>query len=100
MIEFISAVADGCHWDRRSFAVINRPDNWVASQDALIKRGLIRRKPFAQIEQEREAAGDAYIHSEVSHCYLTPAGAALVELLKVTGVFVVSDAALNKRARS
>jgi len=91
MLEFICATADGVHWDRRLYRAswgIAKPDNWLASGGALIKRGLVER-----IDVRRELAMTDMISS---HYRLTPAGKALVELLKITGIFVKADYALEK----
>jgi hypothetical protein len=103
MVQFLSGVADGVQWDRWGFSCIHAPANDIATASALQKRGLIIRKTAAQIESvssEMKANNyDKLIHGEWNHYSLTPAGAAVVELLKVTGIFVVSDAALNKKSR-
>ena len=108
MIEFLSAVADGVHWDRsRYFLGIHKPDNFIATGEALKRRGLIRRKSKFEIDKERDALhrriqrGDSdWDEVYEKSCYvLTPAGEALVELLKVTDVFVEADSATIKKYR-
>lgn len=92
MLEFICATADGVHWDRRLYRAswgLARPDNWLASGGALIKRGLVER-----IDVRRELDQNDMI---TSHYRLTPAGKALVNLLRVTGIFVAADSALAKQ---
>jgi hypothetical protein len=91
MLEFLCATAEGTHWDRRLYYRqygIAKPDNWLGSGDALIRRGLIERLSRTELGTEW---GDSELL--VSHYRLTPAGAAVVELLKVTGIFVESDSA-------
>lgn len=95
MMEMLCAVADGVRWDRalyyRQYGMA-RPDNWIAASTALQKRGLIG--PF-----ERTNATDAeWLVGIGSSWRLTPAGEALVQLLKVAGIFVEADAAIVKRA--
>lgn len=93
MLEFLCATADGVSWDRRLYRAdwgIARPDNWLASGGALIKRGLITRRQAIPVTED-------FI---ISHYILTPAGRALVELLKVTGIFVEADAATVKRLKA
>ncbi len=102
MLEFLCAVADGVHWDRylysRSFGVA-RPDNWIASSQSLVKRGLVERLSRAVIDAATVGKmGSTEEFAQVSHYRLTPAGAALVELLKVAGIFIEADSAIEKRA--
>ncbi len=97
MLEFLCATADGVHWDRRLYyrqwgGV--KPDNWIASGQSLVKRGLIERMPSSEIGSA--PLQEAHLHA---HHRLTPAGVALVELLKVSGIFMESDAAIEKRAK-
>lgn len=100
MIEFLCAVAENVHWDRARYLTIHAPDNWIATEHALIKRGLIVRKPLSQLDAERdaiqEAGGDPRL--DKSCCTLTPAGEAVVSLFRVTGIFVDSDNAQLKKA--
>lgn len=96
MLEFLCATADGVHWDRRLYYRqwgSARPDSFLTSAAGLVKRGLIERLPRSQIEGVKYE--ELHLHA---HHRLTPAGAALVELLRVTGVFVEADAAAEKRA--
>jgi hypothetical protein len=99
MIEFLSAVADDVHWDRSNFCTIHRPDNWIATENSLTRRGLIVRKPKSEIEKIRQGVKDIENWRECNYCELTPAGKALVELFRVSGIFVESDNAVTKRAR-
>lgn len=98
MLEFLCATADGVHWDRRLYTRqwgIARPDNWIASSGSLVKRGLIERLVRAEINAQ--PMDEFHFHS---HYRLTPAGDALVELLKVTGIYVESDGAIEKKAKA
>lgn len=97
MLEFLCATADGVHWDRllhyQAYGAA-RPDNWIASSAALEKRGLIVSGP---------PIGPVSTHEEFcqqSLWNLTPAGAALVELLKVAGIFIEADSAIAKKAKA
>lgn len=100
MLEFLCATAEGVHWDRRLYTRqygIARPDNWIASSHGLVKRGLIER--LTRVEIDSTPLDDVV----TSHYRLTPAGKAMVELLKVAGIFMESDTAQNakpKRART
>lgn len=101
MCEFISAVADGVHWDRSVFGSSNAfPDNFLATSRSLEKRGLIERKPEEECKARyaRPATTPYELHSW-THYRLTPAGDAVVVLLKLTGLFVEADMAVEKKAR-
>ncbi len=95
-IEFLCAVADGVQWNRTLFPSIHAPCNFIATSQALAKRGLIVRKSESELDAQ---LGVSTLSYEWCCHKLTPAGAALVQLLKVTGIFVDSDAALNKKSR-
>lgn len=99
MMEFLCAVADDVHWDRSTFGNIHNPDNWISSEHALAKRGLIVRKSF---DENRAATANADWTPDgaiPSCCRLTPAGEAVVELLKVAGLFVAADQSFQKKQR-
>ena len=93
--------ADNVHWDRSNFITIYKPDNWVATEAALIKRGLIERKAPDEIMGERQQfekeTGYDGDRNLINCCKLTPAGEALVSLFKVVGMFVEHDNALIKK---
>jgi len=104
MLEMLCAIADGVTWDRGIYRTIHCPDNWIASEHSLMKRGLIRRKPQAIIDKEGvRHLSDKDIeqgrHHESSCCELTPAGETVVQLLKHAGLFVEQDAAITKKFR-
>lgn len=86
MLEFLCAVADDVKWDRAlDRGNIHRPDNWIASEVALTRRGLIKRKPP---EILRECDRNRAAKPEWASCELTPAGKCVVELVKMSGIFV------------
>lgn len=96
MLEFLCATAEGVYWDRRLYSRqfgAAKPDNWIASGDSLIKRGLIER--LTRLEIDKRIPLNDFLSS---HYRLTPAGVALVELLKVTSVFVESDTAIERKS--
>lgn len=108
MLEMLCAVADDVTWDRGIYHHgRSMPENWLASQASLVKRGLIERKS----EEERDEvtnrrykkASDAHIQNlefyEFSYYKLTPAGDCVVNLLRLAGLFVESDAAITKKSR-
>lgn len=101
MCEFLSAVADDVHWDRAKYGSgLAFPDNFLATSAALVKRGLIEQKP----EPERAAgmrrpATTSYELHSWTHWRLTPAGVHVVGLLKLAGLFVEADVAIEKKAR-
>lgn len=84
MMEMLCACADDVQWDRAKFGGILFPDNWIATEFALTKRGLLERKPPRPV-------GD-----NTPPFTLTPAGMAMVELMKVGGIFMPAEAALAK----
>ena len=99
MLEFLCATADGVKWDRTLYYKqygAAKPDSFIASSHALEKRGLIVWLPREQRPSVLDGEGNLQY---LSNCRLTPAGAALVDLLKVTGIFVEADAAIGKRSR-
>lgn len=89
-LEMLCAVADDVVWDRSLFGTRGFQDSWGVSERALSKRGLIRRKPVTKRAAE---AG------EQSCCELTPAGELVVEMVKLSGMFVEADAAIAKKSR-
>ena len=98
MLEFLCAVADQVSWDRALyFQSIGgaKPDNWSATSTALIKRGLIESK--GRLEHRNWTTWEEACQD--TQWVLTPAGDKMVELLKVTGIFVEADAAILKKAR-
>ena len=107
MIQFLSATADGVQWDRWQNSTIYSPSNDIATAGALVKRGLIVRKCKDELDREtsnRWHGGEVDGHQKSINgewsCYrLTPAGEAVVNLFKVTGIFIESDAAIIKKSR-
>lgn len=103
MIEYLCAVSDNVHWDRATYGMrtVHAPDNWFSTSKSLVKRGLIVRKP----QEEISAASKKYQAAnwsaeECFSCYdLTPAGKAVTNLLKITGMFIEQDTAMVKKLR-
>lgn len=97
MLEMLCAIADNVVWDRGLYWKSSpAPENWIATEMALEKRGLIVRRPRSEngpYFDEKRPRG------EWSLSVLTPAGKAVVEVLKVAGLFIEQDAAINKRTR-
>lgn len=101
MIEMLCAAADDVMWDRFVYSNIHAPDNYFATQNALIKRGLLERKSAEEIKA-RMATRKTWTteeYCEGGHHRLTPAGEALVNLFRVTGMFIQSDSSIRKKAR-
>lgn len=100
MAEFLSAVADDCCWDRSKYGSAQAfPDNFIATAAALVKRGLIVSKPADVREKnrcDRRPDAELYTWSEYA---TTEAGEHVVALLKLAGLFVETDAAIEKKAR-
>lgn len=97
MLEFLCATADGVHWDRKLYYRQwggARPDSFIASGRSLVNRGLIERLQYSEIQDQPKSDPELYAHYR-----LTPAGSAVVELLKVSGIFIEADAAVTKRAK-
>lgn len=101
MCEFLSAVADDVHWDRALYGSSQAfPDNFLATSRSLVKRGLIERKPEPECEEgRRRPAVTSYELHSWTHWRLTPAGESIVVLLKLSGLFVEADMAIEKKAR-
>ena len=103
MLELLCAVSDGVQWDRALYRLgATVPENWIASQRSLVKRGLIGRKDDDEIEAMRTIRLpqiDREQWYEFNYYKLTPAGESVVSLLKMAGMFVEADAAINKKAR-
>ena len=90
MLEFLSAVAAGCEWDRARYGSITIPDNFLATEHALTRRGLIVRKPPRV--RRRDLENDV----RNQYCDLTPAGKAVVAMLKAGGLFIEPLAAVER----
>lgn len=98
MLEFLCATADDVNWDRALFGDIHYPDNWMATGNALFKRGLVERKSQDEIGKAWINNQRASAREECSTYWrLTPAGLKVVELLKVTGMFIVADSSHYKK---
>lgn len=89
MLEFLCAASDDVYWDRAAFGGLHYPDNWLATEYALTKRGLIVRRP--PIEVKGRTVGSPPWE-------LTPAGHAAIELLKVGGLFIEAQKAADRFA--
>lgn len=99
MCEFLSAVADDVHWNRAMLGAASAdPDNWIATGTSLASRGLITRKPQTEIERH-DYGINMKTYFQWSHWVLTPAGEHVVELLKLTGIYVPQDAAVLKQIK-
>lgn len=89
MLEFLCAVADNVRWDRALNSHLHEPDNWIATEIALTRRGLIERKPAKDLESGTYR----------QYCRLTPAGECVVTLAKQAGIFVEAcESAAKRRA--
>jgi len=91
-MEFLCAVADDVEWDRFRSGP-QTPFNFIASEGALEKRGLIERK-----KDGRGHWVGQNVYDITSTCVLTPAGKLVVELLKITGLFIEQDNAIERKA--
>ena len=95
MIEYICAVDEDVQWDRAQFGGLYKPDNFIATSAALMKRGLIARKTQADLDKSDNGEGCF----EWNRFKLTEIGEALVNLFRVAGIFVQSDNGLAKKLR-
>lgn len=96
MMEFLCAVAEDVWWDRSIYRDHDRtaPDNFIASSHALVKRGLI------ELKKNYRAARWQNVYEIRSRYELTPAGKAVVNLLKITGLFVQADNAILRKSKA
>lgn len=94
MMEFLCAVADDAEWDRRKYGSICYPDNFLATEHALTRRGLIRRKP--PVLSKKQVKADQY---DRSFCELTPVGEAVVAMMKAGGIFIECEIARERLSR-
>lgn len=99
MLEFLCAISDGVTWDRGRFGMLNCPNNWLASERSLCKRGLIERIPEDEYTRVDRLPREQAEAGEWACCRLTPPGKLLVELIKLCGLFVEADAAITKKIR-
>jgi len=90
MLEFLCATAEDVRWDRDRYGGMLYPNCFLVTISALEKRGLIERKPRIKLADDEPFDRWPY--------KLTPAGAALVELLKVGELFILPEAAKAKLA--
>ncbi len=97
MLEYLCAISDDVRWDRPSFGGIHCPDNWYVVERCLEKRGLIRRKKDSVIDTYKHLSIEEYRHFAL--CELTPAGECVVQLVKISGIFLEADAAISKKSR-
>lgn len=102
MCEFLSAVADGVQWNRASLGGASpEPDNFLATSRGLILRGLIERKPRAEVDEYMKGRGSSrYDLYNWSFYALTDAGQHVVALLKLANIFVEADAVSERKARA
>lgn len=87
MLEFLCAAAEDVHWDRQAFGHLGYSDNWMATERALTKRGLVVRGKPRKVNQDGRLPPP---------WELTPVGAAVVEMLKVGGLYIEAQAAADK----
>jgi len=100
MLEMLCATADNAQWDRALYwGTTHWPDNWMASQQSLFRRGLIVRKSNEEIEAHKYDAKTRAEACERAYWKLTPAGECVVQLVKHAGMFIEADAAINRKAR-
>ena len=89
MLEFLCAASAGVYWDRRAFGGLTYPDNWIATEHGLTKRGLITRLPPQPTKNGQQPPPWS----------LTPAGEKVIELLKVGGLFIDAREAVDRMTK-
>ncbi len=100
MLEFICAVADDVHWDRATNGGgMAFPDNFIATGQALVKRGLVERRPQDEIDSRKNRPMISLMDIDCGIWVLTPPGKCLVEMLKMTGLFIEQDAAIHQKGK-
>lgn len=92
MLEMLCATASDLKWDRWWLHNILMPCNWLATEHALTARGLVLRKSVEANKARMQT--DAGM---VQPCIeLTPAGEAVVAMLKVGGLFIEAKEAKRR----
>jgi len=102
MMEMLCAIADGVVRDREyhwTFSCVT-PGDFVSRAEPLIKRGLVYHVPRHLQSLKSPAETSQGIREGRQDYYkLTPIGEALVVMLKVAGLFVKADAAIDRETR-
>lgn len=88
MLEMLCALSDEVAWDRRAYGGLHYPDNFMATNHALTRRGLIERR---EPQKVRDGMPPPW--------KLTPAGVAAIEMLRVGGLFIEAEAARTKLSK-
>lgn len=100
MCEFLSAIADGVHWNRSSLGGASPdPDNFIATGRALVIRGLIEVDPAKLAAMQHRRGVTSFDIWSWTHYRLTPAGVHVVELLKLAGMYIEADIAVEKKLK-
>lgn len=102
MMEMLCALSEDLEWDRDFVHSILIPCNFLATWEALTRRGLVERKTEAEIN-EIFAKSKRERMRVTPFVRLTPAGCAVVEMLKIGGLFIEAKIAkdkLSKRKRA
>jgi len=99
MMEMLCAISDDVEWDRMRWPSLYMPNNWMATERALTKRGLIRRYSSAEHKKRARAAAENKVVEMPIPYALTDIGAAVVQMLKVGGLFISAEAARDKLQR-
>lgn len=94
MLSYLCAVADDVTWDRMIESHISAPCNFITTEAALTKKGLIRRKPRIISSNEQPQST-----TWTNLCELTPAGDYVVQLVKLAGLFDEQIVARARRGR-
>lgn len=117
-LEMLCATADDVEWDRDKFSFIGLPSNWISTEAALERKGLLQRKPDLKItsyhnkkatDRQKREAYDRYNAERKKHkelfgvgnarYELTPAGKIVVQLVVMSGMFIEAEDAMVKKIR-
>ena len=89
MMEMLCALSDDVQWDRTRYGNLLYPDNFLATERALVARGLIVRKLRIA---GKDPGGPPFYK-------LTPVGVACAEMFRVGGCFIEATDARDKLNR-
>jgi hypothetical protein len=98
MMEMLTSIEGGMHWARtREGGSVLRPNNVIATQMALVNRGLVIENPsvIPTIRNPRRES-DHWVNKSL---VLTPIGKVVLTLFRVAGIYVPDEMAQIRKAR-
>lgn len=96
MLELLCAIADDVQWDASRYNSSGLRDSIMVTAACLEKRGLIEHK---REPEKLQVLKENIRGHERSYWQCTPGGKAVVQMLKMAGLFVEADAAVSKKAK-